>query len=73
MYAVMFEVERDELIYDTGKDAFTAMDEPIVFKTREEAEKRANKRNKGRVVPYIKPMTNDERQASVQRGERNDN
>jgi hypothetical protein len=73
MYAVMFEVERDELIYDTGKDAFTAMDEPIVFNTKEEAEKRATKWNTGRVVPYIKPMTNDERQASVQRGERNDN
>ena len=69
----MFEVERDELIYDTGKDVFTAMDEPIVFNTKEEAEKRATKWNTGRVVPYIKPMTNDERQASVQRGERNDN
>ena len=52
MYAVMFEVEKDELIYDSGKDHFTAMDKPMVFATKKEAQARANKWNTGRVVPY---------------------
>jgi|TARA_R110000796_G_scaffold181959_1_gene298515 hypothetical protein len=67
MYAVMFEVEKDELIYDSGKDHFTAMDKPMVFATKEEAQARANKWNTGRVVPYISPMTDDERQRSKER------
>jgi len=73
MYAVMFEIEKDELVYDTGKDTFTSIDKAMVFATKEEAQQRATKWNTGIVVPYIKPMTQDEKQASVQRGKRNDN
>ncbi len=67
MWAVMFEIEEGEFIYDTGKDCFTLNDPAIYFTDKEEAQKRADKWNTGVVVPYIKPMTDDERKRSVQR------
>ena len=67
MYAVMFEIDTDEFVYDTGKDCFTANDPVIWFTDKEEAQKRADKWNTGVVVPYIRPMTEDERRSSVQR------
>ena len=67
MWAVMFEIEKYEFVYDTGKDCFTPSDPAIYFTNKEEAQKRADKWNTGVVVPYIKPMTDDERKRSVQR------
>ena len=67
MYAVMFEIDTDEFVYDTGKDCFTAFDPVKWFTSKEEAQKRADKWNTGTVVPYIRPMTDDERRSSVQR------
>ena len=67
MWAVMFEIDSGEFVYDTGKDSFTANDPTVWFNTKEEAQKRADKWNTGVVVPYIRPMTDDERKSSVQR------
>ena len=69
MWAVMFEIDTDELVYDTGKDAFTANDPPVWYTNKEDAQKRADKWNTGTVVPYIRPMTEDERKSSIQRRE----
>lgn len=71
MWAVMFQIEHDELTYDTGKDSFNVDDKPILFKTKEEAQERAKVWNTGIVVGYINPMSVDEKQASIQRSTRN--
>jgi len=71
MWAVMFQIERDELAYDTGKDLFSMYDKPLLFKTKQEAEERAKVWNTGVVVPYIRPMSVDEIQSSIQRDTRN--
>ena len=71
MWVVMFEIEENELAYDTGKDSFSMYDKPLLFKTKEEAQERAKVWNTGRVVSYIKPMSVDEKQASIQRSTRN--
>jgi hypothetical protein len=67
MWAVMFEIEKDEFVYDTGKNPFTDKDEPLVFKTKEEAQVQAAKWNTGIAVGYIRPMSDDERQRSKER------
>ena len=67
MWAVMFEIDKGELVYDTGKNPFTNKDEPLVFKTKEEAQVQASKWNTGIVVGYISPMTDDERSRSKER------
>ena len=64
MYTVMFEIEKGEYVYDTGKDAFTNYDPAVVYATKEEALKRAAKWNTGIVVErevHIREMTRDER------------
>jgi hypothetical protein len=67
MWAVMFEIEKDDLVYDTGKDSFTANDPPVWYSNKEDAQKRADNWNTGIVVPYVKPMTEDERKSSIHR------
>ena len=67
MWAVMFEIEKDEFVYDTGKNPFTNKDKPLVFKTKEEAQVQASKWNTGIAVGYISPMTDDERNRSKER------
>ena len=67
MWAVMFEIEKDELVYDTGKKTFTDKDKPLMFKTKEEAQVQASKWNTGIAVGYISPMTDDERNRSKER------
>lgn len=67
MYAVMFEIEEGEFVYDTGKQIFTNHDSPVIFKTKKEAQKQADKWNTGVVVSYIRPMTKDERNRSKER------
>jgi len=42
-----------------------------LFKTKQEAEERAKVWNTGVVVPYIRPMSVDEIQSSIQRDTRN--
>ena len=51
-YLVMFEIEKGEIAYSTGKSSFTTNDDPKVFDTLEEAEKEAKKWNTGRVVQH---------------------
>jgi len=63
----MFEIEKSEFVYDTGKQIFTKYDPPIIFKTKKEAQKQADKWNTGVVVSYIRPMTKDERNRSKER------
>ena len=63
-YVVMFEIEKGEYVYDTGKDIFTNYDPAITFATEEEALKRAAKWNTGIVIHRnvnIREMTRDER------------
>tara|TARA_R100000935_G_scaffold36309_1_gene57291 strand:- start:228 stop:461 length:234 start_codon:yes stop_codon:yes gene_type:complete len=67
MWAVMFYIEDSEMVYDTGKTAFTADDPPLVFHNKEAAQARAATWNTGVVVPYIREMTDDERQRSRER------
>lgn len=67
MYAVMFEIEESEFVYDTGKQIFTDHDSPVIFKTKKEAQKQADKWNTGVVVSYIRPMTKNERNRSKER------
>jgi len=68
MWAVMFEIESGELAYDTGKKVFTNYDEPLIFSDKEEAMSQAKNWNTGIVVPYIRPMSDEERQQSKVRG-----
>jgi|TARA_R110002111_G_scaffold2330_1_gene15233 hypothetical protein len=68
MWAVMFEIEKGEFVYDTGKTVFTNYDSPLMFTDKEVAKKRATQWNTGTVVPYIRPMTDEERQESRIRG-----
>ena len=68
MWAVMFEVEEGELMYDTGKPMFTINDDPLVFYNKDEAIAQAKLWNTGIVVPYIRPMSDEERQQSKVRG-----
>lgn len=51
-YAVMFEIERGELVYATGKQPFKTGDSPKIFETKEEAEAEAARWNTGTVVEY---------------------
>lgn len=68
MWAVMFEVEEGEYMYDTGKLVFTSKDNPLVFYNKENAVAQAKLWNTGIVVPYIRPMSDEERQQSKVRG-----
>jgi len=68
MWAVMFEVEEGELMYDTGKPMFNLNDDPLVFYNKENAIAQAKLWNTGFVVPYIRPMSDEERQQSKVRG-----
>jgi len=68
MWAVMFEVEEGEYMYDTGKPMFTLKDNPLVFYNKENAIAQAKLWNTGIVVPYIRPMSDEERQQSKVRG-----
>jgi len=67
MWAVMFEIEKGEYVFDTGKDVFTEKDLPLYFNNKEDAQKHSHKWNTGVVVPYIKPMTEEERKSSKKR------
>lgn len=67
----MFQIERDEWAYDTGKTFFSNFDEPIFFKDKADAEEQAKMWNTGVVVPYITKMSEDELKASIYRSERN--
>ena len=50
MWAVMFEVDEGELMYDTGKPMFTLKDDPLVFTNKDEAIAQAKLWNTGIVV-----------------------
>ena len=51
-YLVIFEIDKGEIAYSTGKSSFTKNDHPKVFDTLEEAEEEAKKWNTGRVVQH---------------------
>jgi hypothetical protein len=70
MWAVMFEIEKGEFVYDTGKKVFTNYDDPLIFTDKEEAMGQAKNWNTGTVVPYIRPMTDEERHRSIERGKK---
>ncbi len=71
MWAVMFEIEEGELVYDTGKDCFTTYDKPLVFAKKSDAIEQAKKWNTGIVVAWLRAFDDDERQASIERGKVN--
>jgi len=49
-YAVMFEIERDEWVYASGENPFTANSPILTFATHEAASKEAGKYHTGIVV-----------------------
>tara|TARA_R110000782_G_scaffold9189_1_gene29740 strand:+ start:156 stop:383 length:228 start_codon:yes stop_codon:yes gene_type:complete len=71
MWAVMFEVEEGEYMYDTGKLMFTSKDNPLVFYNKENAVAQAKLWNTGIVVPWLREFDEEERQASIQRDQAN--
>jgi len=71
MWAVMFEIEKGERVYDTGKDCFTVDDKPLVFAKKSDAIEQAKKWNTGIVVAWLREFDDDERQASIERGKVN--
>jgi len=72
-YAVMIDVD-GELMYVNGKSSFPNHPDPKIFQTREEAEEECQKWNTAVVVAYeyIRPMTEEERNASKDRESKND-
>ena len=65
MYAVEIEIEKGEYTLVRAENPWTYDCEVMTFRSLADAETEAARWNTGRVVPYIRPMTDEERQRSV--------
>ena len=52
IYAVVFEIDENEICFSRGKSPFTESDPVMTFTCLKEAEKEAKKWQTGRVVEY---------------------
>jgi hypothetical protein len=62
MYAVEIEIELGEYTYVRKENPWTEYHKAWVFSNLHEAEEEARRWATGRVVPYIRPMSKEERQ-----------
>ena len=66
-YAIEIEIELGEYTFVRKENPWTKNHKVWVFSNLYEAEEEAKKWNTGRVVPYIRPMSKNERQRAKEK------